>query len=398
MRILIESHAGHGARILGLIAPLAGMLALAMTATPVAAADAAWTAVYTGTYTGPKCKGIELFHLDNVTGSLTKLGLAVETESPSYLAIAPNRQFLYAVNEVSAFGGKPAGAVSAFAINPASGELRPLNQKTSGGPGPCHLSIDPTGQHVFVANYGGGSVEVLPILEDGRLGDPTCFIQHAGTGPNKQRQEGPHAHFIAPDPVGRRILACDLGLDKVMVYDFDEKKGILKGKPDGFLKDTPGSGPRHFVFGSGTRFIYVVNEMGSSVTAFKYNSRGGKGELIQSISTLPEGFTGNSSCAEIQAHPNGKFIYASNRGHDSIAVYLADKAKGNLSLVEIQPTRGKTPRGFGIDPTGKWLIAGNQSSDTLAVFKIDQDTGKLEPTGPVVSAGSPVCVEFLPMQ
>ncbi len=391
----IPSDLHHAARLLPLVAAGCAMLTLGPVASPVSAAESGWTAAYIGTYTGAKSKGIYVSRFDPKTGALSPVELAAETPSPSFLAVAPNHKFLYAVNEVSTYGGKPAGAVSAFAIDPASGKLTLVNQQTSGGPGPCHLSLDPSGKNVLVANYGGGSFEVLPLLKDGGLDAPSTFIQQHGSGLNPQRQEAPHAHFIAPDPTGKRILACDLGLDKVFIYDFDRKKGLLTPHSTPFVQVLPGSGPRHFAIGKGGRFVYVVNELNSTVAVLKYDAGKGDAELIQSIPTLPADFTGRSSCAEIAVHPNGKFVYASNRGHDSLAIYAISPTDGKLTLAGHQSTLGKEPRNFEIHPSGEWLIAANQNSDTLAVFRVNRDSGLLTAAGPLVAAGAPVCVQFV---
>jgi 6-phosphogluconolactonase len=352
--------------------------------------------VYVGTYTDGKSQGIYLFELDSDTGKMTPAGLATETTNPSFLAIHPNHRFLYAVNEIGEFGGKQSGAVSAFAIDPASGRLALLNQQPSGGGAPCHITVDREGKHVLVANYAGGSVAVLPIQPDGRLGAATAFVQHHGSSVNRQRQEAPHAHSINLDAANRFAFAADLGLDKVLVYRFDPAKGTLAANDPPAAQVDPGSGPRHFAFHPSGRFAYVINEMGSTVTAFRYHSRTGTLEPLHTLSTLPAGFAGSTSTAEVQAHPSGKFLYGSNRGHDSIAIFRIDPETGRLTTAGHQPTGGKTPRNFGIDPTGTYLLAANQGSDNIVVFRIDPETGRLTPTGQVVEVPSPVCVKFLP--
>ncbi len=354
--------------------------------------------VYIGTYTGAKSKGIYLYQLDMASGKLTSLGLAAETVNPTFLAIHPNHKFLYAANEISRFKGQRAGAVSAFAIDPATGKLTFLNQQSSGGEGPCHLLVDKTGQAVLVANYGGGSVCVLPIQADGRLGESTAFIQHQGSSVNRQRQEGPHAHGIALDANNRFALVADLGLDKIMVYRLDPKGGTLTTnlQPWGLVK--PGSGPRHIALAPNGRFAYVINEMGSSITAFRYNPRLGTLREIETVSTLPEDFKGANTCAEIEILPSGKYVYASNRGHNRIAVFVMNQTSGRLTFVEHQSTQGKTPRNFGIDPTGTYMIAANQDSDNMVMFRIDPRTGHLTPTEQNLQVGAPVCVVYLPVR
>ena len=351
------------------------------------------TDVYVGTYTGPKSKGIYLFSLDTASGKLTPKGLAAEVASPSFLAIHPSRRYLYAVGEMNNFQGKKAGGVSAFSIG-EDGKLTLLNQQPSGGQGPCHISIDKTGRNALVANYGGGSVACLPIEADGKLKEPSATIQHQGSSANPQRQKQPHAHSINPSPDNRFALAADLGIDKVMVYRLDVEKGTLTAAEPGVVP--PGSGPRHFAFHPNGKNAYAINELTSTVTAFSWDAERGALTEIQTTTTLPGGFVGNNSTAEVQVHPSGKFLYGSNRGHDSIAVFSIDPASGKLTAVETESTRGKTPRNFGIDPSGKWLIAANQNSGTLSVYGIHPETGKLDPVGEPVECPSPVCVKFLP--
>jgi 6-phosphogluconolactonase len=354
--------------------------------------------VYVGTYTGGGSKGIYAFRLDLSSGSLAPLGLAAETVNPSFLAIHPNRRFLYAINEVDHFGGQKSGAVSAFAIGSADQKLTLLNQQSSGGGGPCYVTVDKTGRYILLANYGGGSVEALPIKENGALDKASAFVQHSGTGTNPERQAGPHAHSINLDVANRFAVAADLGLDKLLVYRFDPTRGTLAPNDPPFATVKPGSGPRHFAFHPQGRFAYVINEMGNTVTAFAYNGASGTLEELQTISTLPKGFSGQNDTAEVQVHPSGKFLYGSNRGHDSIAVFAIDGNKGTLQMVQIQSTQGKCPRNFGIDPSGKYLLAANEKSAKVVVFRIDSQTGRLSPTGKNVEVASPVCVKFLALR
>ncbi len=351
--------------------------------------------VYVGTYTTQTSKGIYGFRLREATGELTPLGLAAETVSPSFLAVHPNRKFLYAVSEVAEFAGQKSGAVSAFAIDPATGKLALLNQVASRGGGPCYLAVDRTGKAVLLANYGGGSVAALPVLPDGRLGEASAFVQHAGSSLNAKRQQEPHAHSINLSPDNRFAVAADLGLDQLLVYRFDPAKGSLAPNEPAFAKVKPGAGPRHFAFHPKGRFAYVINELHSTVTAFTYDPRRGVLAEAGTVSTLPADFGGNNSTAEVQAHPSGKFLYGSNRGHNSIAVFAIDPRRGALAPVEHVPTQGRTPRNFGIDPSGSWLLAANQQSDTVVVFRIDAKTGRLTPTGQVVDVPTPVCVRLL---
>jgi 6-phosphogluconolactonase len=348
--------------------------------------------VYFGTYTGGKSKGIYLAELDTATGTLTSKGLAAETSNPSFLAIHPSHKFLVAVGEIANFGGKKEGAASSFTIEPKSGKLTLINQESSKGGGPCHVSIDKTGKNALVANYGGGSVACIPIGDDGKLAPASAFIQHTGTGPDKSRQQGPHAHSINLDPANRFAVAADLGLDKVFIYRFDPAKGSLTPNDPAFGATPPGAGPRHFSFHPSGQYGYVCDEMTSAVTAFSYD----KGVLkeIQTISTLPEPVKGNST-AEIQVHPSGKFVYCSNRGHNSIAMFSIDPDTGKLTRIGNESTQGKTPRNFGIDPSGTFLLAANQDSGNVVVFKIDPATGKLKATGSSLEVPNPVCVRMM---
>ncbi len=352
---------------------------------------------YIGTYTGAKSKGIYAFRLD-ASGAMSQPTLVAETPNPTFLAIHPNQRFLYAANEVDNFAGKKSGAVTAYAIDSKSGKLTLLNQQPSGGDGPCHLMVDSTGKNVLVANYGGGSVEALPLQSDGRLGEPTTFIQHQGASVNKQRQEGPHAHFITTDAGNRFALTCDLGLDRVLVYRFNAAKGALTPNDPPFVSLKAGSGPRHLAFHPRGRFAYVINEMVCTMTAFKYDPRRGELTELQTISTLPsdQAMRPSFSTAELEVHPSGKFLYGSNRGQDSIVVFAIDQRTGKLTHVENRATGGKTPRHFAIDPTGQYLLAENQDSDSIVMFRIDQQTGRLSPTGQIVEGvGAPVCIKFV---
>jgi 6-phosphogluconolactonase len=381
----------------------AGLLAPLLAGARARAADKASKGeyiAYIGTFTNNKSKGIYAFRLNISTGKLTPMGLAAESTSPSYLAIHPNHRFLYAVNEVNEFRGQKAGAVSAFSIDRSTGKLKLLNEVSSGGTGPCHLTMDKSGMNVLVANYDGGSVAVLPLNEDGSLRNPSTFIQHTGSSVNKESQQAPHAHCIRTSPDNRFVLAADLGLDEVVVYRFDPARGSLTPNDPSFGKAPPGAGPRHFVFHPNGRFVYVINEIQCTLSSFSYDGVHGALKELQTVSTLPDGYNvrNEDNAAEIVVDPSGKFVYGSNRGHDSIAVFAIDRTKGTVTLVERVSTQGKTPCGFGIDPTGSYLIAGNQDSDTLVVFGIDAKTGKLTPTRQKLEAFSPVDVEFLAVE
>ena len=354
--------------------------------------------VYVGTYTDGESKGIYLMELDPRVGTLTEPVLAAESVNPSFLALHPNGRFLYAVGETGAFRGEKSGSVSAFAIDPKDGMLTLLNQQPSVGSGPCHLVVDGPGKNVLVANYGGGSVAALPIDADGKLRKASAFIQHRGSGADPNRQKGPHAHSINVDAAGRFAIAADLGLDKLLVYRLDSEDGSLEPNNPRFASVAPKSGPRHFAFHPNGRFGYVINEMANTVTAFGYDAKRGVLAELQTIDTLPKGFNGRSSTAEIVVHPKGKFLFGSNRGHDSIAIFAIDPKSGKLTALGHEPTGGKAPRNFAIDPTGYCLLAENQNSDSIYVFLIHPHTGKLGRSGQVVTIPSPVCVKFLAIE
>ena len=360
--------------------------------------------VYVGTYTeeGSTSKGIYAYRFDPNTAELTPVGLAAETTNPSFLAVHPNHRFLYAVNEVGKYKGEKSGAVSAFAIDRTTGKLTLLNQVASRGADPCYITVDKTGKYVLVANYTGGSVVAFPVLEDGRLGEASSFIQHTGHGTDPQRQEGPHAHSIDLSPDNRFAIVDDLGLDETLVYRFDIAKGSLTlNDPQLYTtlaKADPGAGPRHFAFHPSGKFAYVVNEMGSTVSAFSYEGDRGVLRRLQTISTFPKDFSAHNDDAEIEVHPSGKFLYASNRGHDSIAVFAIDPDKGTLTQIEYAPTKGQTPRSFEIAPGGSLLFAANEKSDNIVVFRINPQTGRLAPTGKVLDVAEPVCVKFVPIE
>ena len=353
--------------------------------------------VYIGTYTGAKSKGIYVSRLDLSSGTLSAPELAGESANPSFLAVHPTRDLLYAVNEIGNYEGKPSGSVSAFTINRETGALTALNRQPSVGGGPAHLIVDHGGRNVLVANYGGGSVAVLPIGPDGALKPASAFIQHTGSSVNPDRQKAPHAHSVNVDAGDRFAYVADLGLDKVMIYRLDAAKGSLVPNDPPFASTQPGAGPRHLALQPSGRFAYVINEMLNSVTAFARDHERGGLTAMQTISTLPadQKPLPNYSTAEVLVHPSGKFLYGSNRGHDSIAVFTIDPTSWRLTFVETQPTEGSTPRGFGIDPTGAYLLAGNQRSDSVVVFRINQETGRLTPTGSKIEVGAPVSVKFV---
>ena len=350
---------------------------------------------YVGTYTDHGSKGIYAYRFDSATGKSTSLGLAAESTAPSFLAMAASGRFLYAVNELSQFNGQPTGAVSAFAIQPKTAKLTLLNQVPSRGEGPAHIALDRSGKYALVSNYDRGSIAVFPLLQDGRLGEATAFVQHKGSSVNKERQEGPHAHAAEFSPDNRFVIVADLGLDQLLVYRFDEARGTLGSDPQ-IVRAVPGAGPRHLVFDATGRHLYVINEMQSSVVAFAYDAANGALGELQIVSALPKGFPRTSEAAEIEMHSSGKFLFASNRGDDSIAVFAINPKDGTLTPVEIDSTGGKTPRNFVLDPTGAWLLAANQESDDIVVFRVDPGTGHLTRSGPELHVPSPVCVRFVP--
>lgn len=359
------------------------------------------TRVYVGTYTGTlphvvgKAEGIYYFTLDRATGALKPLGLTANVVNPSFLALDPSRRFLYAVNEADETDGQPGGAVSAFAIDPSSGGLTFLNRQTSHGTGPCHLTVDATGSFVIVANHGSGSVAVYPIQSDGSLGEARDVVQHVGSSAHPRAQRGPHAHSVNFDRSKRFVFVCDKGIDKVMVYRLDLGTGKLVPNDPPFASVRPGSAPRHLALHPSRPYVYEINEIGSTVTGFLLDEETGALREIQTISTLPSDYSGHNTTADIRVHPNGKFLYGSNRGHNSIAIFAIDEATGQLSFIGHESTQGETPRNFNLDPTGRLLLAANQNSDTIVAYAVDQENGTLTPTGVVNRVPTPVCIEFM---
>ena len=352
--------------------------------------------VYVGTYTNKGTSdGIYICKMNLATGELTKFS-STKSQDPAFLAIDRKRKFLYAANEIGEFNGKKSGAVSAFAINQKTGELTFLNQQATNSPGPCSVIVDKTGKCVLAANYSGGSVSAFPVKADGSLSEISDLIQHQGSSVNPNRQKEPHAHTIIIDDSNRFAFCADLGLDKVMVYKLDAKRGKLTPNTPAFAAVKPGAGPRHFKIHPNNKFAYVINELNETVIAFAFDKTQGTLKEIQTVPTLPADFTGTSYCADIHIHPSGKFLYGSNRGHDSIVVFAIDEATGKLTFVEHQATQGKWPRNFAIDPTGQILLVANQNTDNVFTFRIDQKNGKLSPTGQVAEIPMPVCLKVIP--
>ena len=385
-------------QLLVLFAAVAAPLAMVSPAKAAAKSKGHYI-VYVGTYTGARSQsqGIYGWRFDATSGKVDPIGLVGETNNPSFLAIHPNGKYLYAVSEIANYEGHRSGAVAAFSIDAASGKLTPLNKVPSRGTGPCHLTVDRTGKGLIVVNYNSGSVASYPLKEDGSIGESTGFDQHSGEVADKKRQGGPHAHSVNMSPDNRFAVVADLGLDALYVYHWDPDKTTISANDPPLTKVPPRSGPRHFTFHPDGKHAYVIDEIASTVIGFNYDKQKGVLTAFQNISTLPKDFSGVSNTAEVQVHPSGKFLYGSNRGHDSIAIFSINKSKGTLTPVDYVSTQGKTPRNFGIDPTGAYLFAANQDTNNIVIFKIDQKTGKLTPTGQVLEAGAPVCVKFLPV-
>ena len=355
--------------------------------------------VYIGTFThfngaDTGSHGIYAGHFDSETGRLSGLTLAAEGANPSFLVFSPDHKHLYATSEVATTDGRPAGGVYAFAVNAADGSLKLLNRASAGGPGPTHIAIDPSGRAVMVANYDNGSIAALPVKPDGSLGEPATYLQHTGKSVDPKRQDHAYAHSVTFSRDGRFVFSDDLGTDKLYAYGIDPATCALTPLDPPSVSLKPGSGPRHFALHPDGRHAYVVSEMASTVTVFDYNAAKGSFNETQTVSTVPPGFKDSNSGAEIAVHPSGKFVYTSNRGQDSIALFRVEAATGHLTLVETVPTQGKTPRFFGIDPSGRWLVAANQNSNTLVVFRIDAATGRITPAGSTAELGAPVCVVF----
>jgi 6-phosphogluconolactonase len=360
------------------------------------ATDGTRPLAFVGTYNRDGGDGIYVYAMDPRTGELSQLSSVAGVKNPSFLALHPSGRFLYSVSEVAESDGKPGGGVSAFAVDAGAGSLTALNDTSSRGQGPCHVSVEETGRYVLAANYGSGSVAMVPIAEDGRLEAASDFVQHEGSSVDPRRQQGPHAHSITVGPGNRCAFAADLGLDRVMIYRLDLERGKLVPNDPPWGAVSPGQGPRHFAFHPTQAFGYVINEMGNTVTAYTHDpSTDGLTEL-QMISTLPDGYSETSHCADIHISSDGRFLYGSNRGHDSIAVFGIDAASGRLEALGHTPTGGRNPRNFAIDPSGQFLLAANQDTDNIVVFRIDPASGRLTQTGTEVRVPKPVCIKFLP--
>ena len=364
------------------------VLASVFFSPPAVAAD---TYVFFGTHSAGPGIGFSVGHFDTATGVLTSPRFDVEAVEPAFFLIHPDGRHLYTCNS-----GLP-GGVSAYVIDSKTAQLTLLNKEPSGGGDPSYVSLDKTGRFLFVANYSGGNIAAFALKEDGGIGARTAFVQHTGHSVNPARQAHAFAHSIIVDPSNRFVLAADLGADRLFVYRFDEKTGSLTANdpPSALVK--PGSGARHVTFDSNGRRVYLINELSSTVIAFDWDSAHGALTEFQTVSTLPADFKGVSNCAEILVHPNGKFLYGSNRGHNSIAVFAIEPASGRLTPVEFVSTQGKMPRNFAFDPSGKWIVCTNHDSNNAVVFRVDEATGRLTQTGRPVAVPSPFCERFLPV-
>lgn len=361
------------------------------------------TLIYVGTYTEAirfgtgelfqgKGEGIHVFEVDLESGALAEAGVIRGVKNPSYLCFDQSGEHLYAVNELKSHEGGDGGTVSAFFVS--EGGLTLLNRLPTRGTDPCHVAMDNDGRYVTVANFMSGSVSVYPVQSDGSLAAASDFVQHSGSSVNPARQSGPHAHSCVFDAANSFVFVPDLGQDRVVAYRFDPSRGKIEEAGEAGATLKPGAGPRHIVFSSDNAFAYIVNELDSTITICSYDPGSGRLSVTESVETLPGGFSGESSCAEISLHPNGRFLYASNRGHDSIVIFARDQSNGRLNLLGHMSAGGQIPRNFAIDPTGVLMLVANQASDNIVPYRIDPETGMLEPTGRVTQVGTPVCVKF----
>jgi 6-phosphogluconolactonase len=338
-------------------------------------------------------EGIHILRLDSATGALRPIAVASDVVGPGFLALHPSHRYLYATCRSSTPGQ---GAIGAFAVDATGGSLTLLNQQSSQGRGPCHLSVDAGGRYLFVANYGSGGVAILPIRDDGRLEAASDTVQHVGSSINPERQGEPHPHSITPDPTNRFAFACDLGLDKILCYRVDDRRGKLEPHAVPATPVRAGSGPRHLDFHPNGGWLYVINELDSTVDTFAFDGGAGTLRRLDTTSTLPATFSGENTGADIHVAPSGRFVYGSNRGHDSIAIFRVDGRTGRLTPAGHAPTLGHTPWNFGIDRSGHWLLAANRNSDSVVSFRVDPERGTLEPTGSSVTIAKPVCVRIMP--
>ncbi|MCX6238746.1 MAG: lactonase family protein [Bacteroidia bacterium] len=354
--------------------------------------------VFFGTHSVGTQKGISVAHFNSKTGILTKPELVAEAPAPAYFIIHPDGKSLYVCNSNDFAKGYTGQTISSYSIDSKKESITLLNQQSSGGADPSYICMDASKKFVLVANYKGSSVTVIAINHDGRLGEITANIKHTGRSIDTVRQTQPYVHSVRLDPTNRFALVADLGLDKLFVYRFNSKTGSLEPNDPPFVKVSPGSGPRHLAFHPNGKFVYLINEMASTVITFAWDSATGKLTELQTSSTLPADFKGKNACAEIEVYPNGKFLYASNRGHESLAVFAINNTTGKISLLECIPTLGHSPRNFAFDPTFKWLIVTNHGSDNAMVFKVDDKSGHLIPVGEPVPIVYPFGIRFLPVK
>lgn len=359
------------------------------------------TFVYIGTYTQSlghvvaKGEGIHIFTLDQSNGALKPVGVAKGVLNPSFLTVDRSGRYLYSTNETKDTNGEPVGGVSAFAIDAATGGLTFLNRQSSRGGDPCHLTVDATGSVVIVANHEDGIVSSYLVQPDGSLGPASDVVQHVGSSVHPQYQTGPHAHSVNIDRSNRFAVVCDKGIDKVMVYRIDREPGKLVPNDPPFGTSRPGSAPRHLAFHPTRPYAFVINEINSTLTSFSFDTETGALAEIQTLPTLPADYTGRNSTADIRVHPSGKFVYGTNRGHNSVASFAVDEATGKLTPLGHTSTQGAVPRNINLDPTGAFLLAANQNTDTIVAFAVDPTTGALTPTGAVSSVPTPVCIHFV---
>src|SRR4030095_12658281 len=377
---------------------VAGVSTVGLVTPAWAAANPDSLLLYVGTYTNGKSEGIYLYRLNRASGRLSHVNTTKGVVNPLFLTLAPGQRYLYAVNEIDSFAGKKSGAVSAFAINQRNGELKLLNQQPSLGADPCYVHVNAAGKFVLIANYTGGNVTVFPVQPDGSLGQATDMKQAQGSSVNQERHKGPPAHSIMLDSTNRFAYSCDLGTDRVMIFRFDSKKGKLLPVNPPWAQTRPGAGPPHLAFYPNGKYLCVLNELHSTVTTFERDSRTGNLRELQTLSTLPNDFKGENTGAYVHVSADGRFLYSSNRGHDSIACFKIDPRTGQLTFVAHESTGGKTPRNFAIDPTGAFLLVANQNSDNIVTLRRDRATGRLSGAGHVADVPSPVCLQFASLQ
>ena len=352
--------------------------------------------VFVGTYTRTTSEGVYVLRMDESTGELSHVSHVGGVTNPSFVALNPAGTVLYAVAEVASEDGEAAASVTAYSIDRDAGSLTPINTRSTGGPGACHLQVDATSRYVCVANYHGGSVAMLPLNDDGSIEPLSHFVQHEGSSVNAGRQQSAHAHSFNIDPTNTFGFVPDLGQDKIVTYRLDFENGkLLAGDPPFITSSAPGAGPRHFDYHPNGKLVFVINELGNTITSYRYDSSAGTLTELETVPTLPDGWSGDNTTADVHVSPDGRFVYGSNRGHHSLVIYYVNQATGAMTYVGHESTRGETPRNFGIDPSGQFVLAANQDSDNIVSFRRDQSTGKLEATGAEIAVPMPVCLKFL---